>query len=359
MKGLSAAVACLCITFLATLVYVDLSIGLDVVVEILADCNTPTIDPDEIAHPQIVSEDIHLLSEISTPGGNAISEISSPNELPMDPDRCHELAIPGCDSNPSLDVILFEPQVDSHGMAWPCEEQELLDGSEPKKAFEQGSMFQEYRTVYENARTLLSNRALILPQMELAEFSDIFSVEIPMEDLTLLNISRINTTGRMTASGRAVAGVEVLAIHSERTKYEAKLTVVFSPPEIQQVYLDEVFRFRYDGSSLLTAAQRLDNANEAYTLCLEEFYSETRQRAIQDGILERCRGNAERFIREIESLSSQDFRLTVHLEWSDRESGIRQDRAVRLLEGSCQDFPSNPVKPARAKFDQGRVRRKW
>lgn len=313
MKGFSTAVAFLCITFLATLVYVDHSIGLDVII------GTVTPRSNISAEPPV--EPLAPQGETGNSLDNTVSETDS-----------------------GLDVILFEPEVCDVESDHFCEENVPQEVSEPKTGSEQSDTFQEYRIVYENARILLSNRALILPQLELVEFTEMFSVEAPMEDATLFNISEIRTTGIMTASGRAVAGVEVLAVHSERTKYEAHLTIVLSPPEIRQVYLDRVFGFRYDGSSLLTASQRLNNANTAYSQCLELFYNEVRQRALRDGILERCRSNADRFIREVESLSSEDFMVTVHLEWSDRESAPWQTPPIRVEEGSCQEMPLNLVK---------------
>jgi len=294
MKGCSVSVICICLTVLALAMLIDSRVGFDAIIEVLAGRR---IEAGHEAQP-------------IEPEAPAAPEVPPFEELPQE--DCLQI---GSRWSEPEDFDATIPISIEDSTEW-------LVPEIPKESTEWNRTLASYQVLYENVLEILHYRAEILPQIELVDYTDILTVERRLVDEPLMSLlNSIESSGSMTAEARAAAGFEIAGIQSARERRGAQITVYLVEPSIRQVYIESICSFSYSGHWMLTAQRRLDNANTIYGACLEGVYDEIRNRAIRDGILERCRSSAEELVLELEDLSPDGFSTTIDVIWV--EPGFR------------------------------------
>jgi hypothetical protein len=192
---------------------------------------------------------------------------------------------------------------------------------EPKLITEQNEYWNRCQLMYENVVVATRVRAAMIPQLEMAEYSNTIEVSHQFHNECLWPIQEVVTVAGMTASGRVVAPVGISGVRQNRSKNHVVLTFHLVEPTETHVYVDQVLDYQYEKNLLLSSSQRLENASQGYLACLSLIKDELEQEALSHGLLESTVSNTEDYIRELEEIRIGDLRIDILVIW---DSGLVQ-----------------------------------
>lgn len=186
---------------------------------------------------------------------------------------------------------------------------------EPKLINEQNEYWNRCQLMYENVVVASRTRAAMIPQLEMAEYSNTMEVSHRFRNDYIWPIEEVVTVAGMTASGRVIAPVGISGVQQSRSKNHVVLTFHLVEPSETHVYVDHVLDYHYENNLLLSSTQRLDNASSGYLACLSLIKEELEEEALSHGLLETTRSNTEDYVKELGEILTGDLGVEILVVW--------------------------------------------
>lgn len=184
--------------------------------------------------------------------------------------------------------------------------------------------FTRQTLTYQQIRSITLSHALILPQLETAEYTGRVIGEADLLNERFWILKDIETLARMEMSGRVAVSTELTGIVIDTVSTGTPIIHFYlSEPKPRAIYMNKIHSFEYPGSNWQSHHERVVATGNAYIRCLQAAITELRQEALDCGIIERARRNAEDFLRELEQIQYRGENIRVEFHWDQIPEEIR------------------------------------